>query len=134
MADAPPAALAAPLAPAIAFEDVRFRYPGTSRIVHERLDFAIAPGERIGIVGPSGGGKSSIVRLLLRFYDPEQGSVKLGGHDLRSLSFEQIRSHDLGGQPGHLPVPRHGRGQYPHGPAGGVDARGRGGGAGGQHP
>jgi ATP-binding cassette subfamily C protein CydCD len=83
---------AAALEPGIVFENVRFRYPGTKRLVHQELDFAIAPGERIGLVGSSGGGKSSIVRLLLRFYDPEAGVVRLGGRDLRSLSFAEIRS------------------------------------------
>src|SRR6185312_2499444 len=90
--DASPAPLAGPLAPSIAFENVRFRYPGTRRTVHDGLDFAAAPGERIGLVGPSGGGKSSIVRLLLRFYDPEAGTIRIGGHDLRHLSFAQIRA------------------------------------------
>lgn len=90
--DSPPAALDRPLAPAIAFEDVAFHYPGARREVLQGLDFRIAPGERIGLVGPSGGGKSSILRLLLRFYDPERGRVTLGGHDLRGLSFDQIRS------------------------------------------
>ncbi|HZF35954.1 MAG TPA: ABC transporter transmembrane domain-containing protein, partial [Candidatus Angelobacter sp.] len=92
VADAPPASLVGPLDPAIAFEGVRFHYPGTRRIVHDGLDFRAAAGERIGIVGPSGGGKSSIVRLLLRFYDPDDGAVRIGGHDLRQLSFAQIRS------------------------------------------
>jgi ATP-binding cassette subfamily C protein CydCD len=92
VADAPGAALASPLAPTIAFEGVRFHYPGTRRIVHDGLDFRAAAGERIGIVGPSGGGKSSIVRLLLRFYDPDAGAVRIGGRDLRELSFAQIRS------------------------------------------
>ncbi len=92
VADAPAAALDRPLAPTVAFEGVRFRYPGTRRTIHDGLDFQVAAGERIGIVGPSGGGKSSIVRLLLRFYDPEAGTVRLGGHDLRNLSFQQIRS------------------------------------------
>ena len=90
--DAAAAALGKPLAPTIAFEGVTFRYPGTRRIVHDRLDFAVAAGERIGLVGPSGGGKSSIVRLLLRFYDPDAGTIRIGGHDLRQLSFAQIRS------------------------------------------
>ncbi|GAB4173809.1 MAG: hypothetical protein OHK0024_10480 [Thalassobaculales bacterium] len=89
--DAPPAPVAG-LAPTIAFEGVRFRYPGTRRLVHDGLSFTLGAGERIGVVGSSGGGKSSIVRLLLRFYDPEEGRVTLGGHDLRRLSFEQIRS------------------------------------------
>ncbi len=90
--DADPAPLASPLTPAVTFDGVRFRYPGGRRDVHRGLHFELAPGERVGIVGPSGGGKSSIVRLLLRFYDPVEGAVRLGGHDLRELSFEQIRS------------------------------------------
>ncbi|MGL4961993.1 MAG: ABC transporter ATP-binding protein [Inquilinus sp.] len=92
VADAAPAALARPLDPTIEFHGVRFRYPGTRRTIHEALSFEARAGERIGLVGPSGGGKSSIVRLLLRFYDPEQGAIRLGGHDLRGLSFDQIRS------------------------------------------
>ncbi len=92
VADVAPAVLARPLDPTIEFDGVRFRYPGTRRTIHEALSFEAPAGERIGLVGPSGGGKSSIVRLLLRFYDPEQGSIRLGGHDLRGLSFAQIRS------------------------------------------
>jgi ABC-type multidrug transport system fused ATPase/permease subunit len=92
VADAPAALLDRPLAPTIAFENVRFGYPGTRRTVHDGLAFDAASGERIGLVGPSGGGKSSIVRLLLRFYDPDDGTIRLGGHDLRQLSFAQIRS------------------------------------------
>ncbi|MFZ5783524.1 MAG: ABC transporter ATP-binding protein [Pseudomonadota bacterium] len=92
VADTPPARLDGPLAPTIAFEDVRFSYPGTRRPVHDGLAFRADAGERIGLVGTSGGGKSSIVRLLLRFYDPDRGRILLGGHDLRTLSFDQIRS------------------------------------------
>jgi ABC-type multidrug transport system fused ATPase/permease subunit len=92
VADAAPAKLGAALSPTIAFESVRFSYPGTRRTVHDGLTFTAAAGERLGLVGSSGGGKSSIVRLLLRFYDPDAGRITLGGHDLRALSFEQIRS------------------------------------------
>ena len=90
--DAKPAALPEPLTASIAFEGVGFRYPGSPRIVHDGLSFRADAGERIGVVGPSGGGKSSIVRLLLRFHDPDSGRIMIGGHDLRALSFEQIRS------------------------------------------
>jgi len=90
--DAKPARLDKALAPTIEFEDVRFAYPGTRRTVHESLSFRAAAGERLGLVGPSGGGKSSIVRLLLRFYDPDRGRILLGGHDLRTLPFAEIRS------------------------------------------
>ncbi|HEX9557317.1 MAG TPA: ABC transporter ATP-binding protein, partial [Reyranella sp.] len=96
VADAPAARLGdrlhGALAPTIAFEDVRFSYPGTRRTVHDGLSFRAEAGERLGLVGPSGGGKSSIVRLLLRFYDPDRGRILLGGHDLRSLPFAEIRS------------------------------------------
>jgi ATP-binding cassette subfamily C protein CydCD len=92
VADVSPRPLDKAIAPVIAFEDVRFAYPGTRRTIHDGLSFRAAAGERLGIVGPSGGGKSSVVRLLLRFYDPDEGRITLGGHDLRTLSFEQIRS------------------------------------------
>ena len=92
VADAPAAKLDKALAPTIEFEDVRFAYPGTRRTVHDKLSFRAAAGERLGLVGPSGGGKSSIVRLLLRFYDPDHGRILLGGHDLRTLPFAEIRS------------------------------------------
>ena len=78
--------------PSLALENVTFRYPGTRRTVHAGLDLAVAPGERVGVVGASGGGKSSIVRLLLRFFDPDAGRVLIGGHDVRTMSFERIRS------------------------------------------
>ncbi len=90
--DAGAKASSLPIEPTISFEDVRFTYPGTRRRVHDGLSFQARAGERLGIVGTSGGGKSSVVRLLLRFYDPDEGRVTLGGEDLRSLSFEQIRS------------------------------------------
>ena len=92
VADALPRPLDKTLAPVIAFENVRFAYPGTRRTIHNGLSFRAAAGERLGIVGPSGGGKSSVVRLLLRFYDPDRGRITLDGHDLRTLSFAQIRS------------------------------------------
>lgn len=73
------------LAPTVSFENVSFAYPGGRRPAHASLSFDIAAGERVGFVGASGSGKSSIVRLLLRFYDPQQGSVRIGGHDLKHL-------------------------------------------------
>ncbi|HWX46902.1 MAG TPA: ABC transporter ATP-binding protein [Roseomonas sp.] len=72
-------------APSITFRDVRFAYPGGRRPAHDGLSFTIAGGERIGIVGPSGAGKSSILRLLLRQFDPQDGSIAIGGQDLRGI-------------------------------------------------
>lgn len=90
--DAAPSAPARRLEPTIAFDRVTFAYPGGRQAAHRGLAFEVAAGERIGIVGPSGCGKSSIVRLLLRQYDPQQGAVRIGGVDLRELSFDEIRS------------------------------------------
>ena len=76
----------------IEFESVTFAYPGGRQPAHRGLSFRVEAGERIGIVGISGTGKSSIVRLLMRNYDPQKGCVRIGGHDLRTLSFDQIHS------------------------------------------
>ena len=59
----------------IEFEYVTFAYPGGRQPAHRGLSFRIEAGERIGIVGISGSGKSSIVRLLLRNYDPQEGCI-----------------------------------------------------------
>jgi ATP-binding cassette subfamily C protein CydCD len=75
----------------VAFEDVTFSYPGGRRPAHAGIGFAVRPGERVGIVGASGSGKSTVARLLLRFYDPERGRVTIGGRDLRELSLAQVR-------------------------------------------
>ncbi len=88
----PQGANAEPLSPTVTFENVTFAYPSSRRTAHEGLDFEVVAGERVGFVGPSGVGKSSIVRLLLRFYDPTKGAVKIGGRDLRDLSFAELRS------------------------------------------
>src|SRR5277367_1846556 len=88
-ANVPPARV--PLLPTIAFEDVRFAYPGGRGAAHDGLSFTVAAGEKIGIVGPSGSGKSSVARLLLRLFDPQQGKVLIGGRDLKRLDPEAVR-------------------------------------------
>ena len=80
-----PLDLDGPLAPVVEFENVSFAYPGGRRAAHRGLSFRVGAGERVGFVGESGAGKSTIVRLLLRFYDPDGGAVRIGGHDLRAL-------------------------------------------------
>ena len=79
------------LEPSIDFDSVSFSYPEHSHIVHNCLNFNISKGERVGIVGSSGCGKSSIVKLLLRFHDPGQGSISIGGKDLRNITLDQLR-------------------------------------------
>jgi ATP-binding cassette subfamily C protein CydCD len=79
------------LAPTVAFDAVRFAYPGGRHAAHDGLTFEIRAGERVGVVGPSGSGKSTVARLLLRFYDPQGGCVLLGGCDVRQLGLARLR-------------------------------------------
>ena len=81
-----------PLSPTIAFENVRFAYPGGRGQALDGLSLAVAAGERVGIVGPSGSGKSTLAVLLLRLYDPQAGIVRIGGVDLATLDPEAARS------------------------------------------
>jgi len=80
------------IAPTVSFEQVKFAYPGGRRPAHDGLSFEVKAGERVGIVGPSGSGKSTVAKLLLRFYDPQAGRVLVGGHDVRDLSLDQLRT------------------------------------------
>jgi ATP-binding cassette, subfamily B, bacterial len=91
---APPAkpVVATNIRPRIEFQDVRFAYPGGRKPAHRGLSFVIEPGAHVGVVGPSGSGKSSIVRLLLRLYDPQAGSVRIDGQDLRALDPAALRA------------------------------------------
>jgi len=82
----------ASLAPTVGFERVAFAYPGGRRRAHDGLSFEVRAGERVGIVGPSGSGKSTVARLLLRFYDPQDGRVSIGGRDIRDIGLEPLRS------------------------------------------
>ena len=72
----------------ISFDNVSFSY-GDRQVLHD-LSFSVKAGETIGIVGPSGGGKSTLLSLLVRFYDPTAGAVRLDGRDLRDLRLGDI--------------------------------------------
>jgi ATP-binding cassette subfamily C protein CydCD len=75
----------------VAFEAVRFTYPGRVRPALADVSFDIAPGSTVALVGASGAGKSTVANLLLRFWDPDRGSVKIGGIDLRELPVDALR-------------------------------------------
>ncbi len=75
----------------LCFEHVSFSYDGTTEVVAD-VSFEIRPGETVAVVGATGAGKSTLVNLLLRFYDPTAGRITLDGVDLRELELERLRS------------------------------------------
>lgn len=79
--------------PLIAFKDVTFTYPGDSEPVINHLELDIMPGETIAFVGPSGGGKSTVIKLLMGFYDTYSGSLKIGGHELNNWHLPSLREN-----------------------------------------
>jgi ATP-binding cassette subfamily B protein len=77
----------------VEFDSVRFCYPGAERAVLSDVSFDVGPGEVLALVGPSGSGKSTVAKLLLRFFDPDAGSIRLDGHDLRELTLHSLREN-----------------------------------------
>ena len=75
----------------IEFNDVAFTYPGGTAPAVEHLDLKIRNGELIALVGENGAGKSTLIKLLLRFYDADDGSVKIGGVDLKAMDPSSLR-------------------------------------------
>src|SRR5262245_37371556 len=79
---------------AVHLTDVRFGYPNSAADEALRgVSFAVAPGETVALVGETGAGKSTIIKLLARFYDPTAGAVTFDEHDLRSLDLTDFRRH-----------------------------------------
>ncbi|MCA3268588.1 MAG: type I secretion system permease/ATPase [Azospirillum sp.] len=77
----------------IEFRNVSFAYPGQGNEVLRNVSFSIRAGERVGIVGPIGSGKSSILKLILGMYAPKEGQILIGGADIRQLDPDDLRKH-----------------------------------------
>ena len=75
----------------IIFDDVSFEYPDDHNIVFRHLNLAIRPGEKLAIVGPSGGGKTTLCNLIPRFFDVSGGAILLDGEDIRSYTLKSLR-------------------------------------------
>ncbi|MBX3118694.1 MAG: ABC transporter ATP-binding protein [Fimbriimonadaceae bacterium] len=88
--DKPDAPALAPITSGVRFDNVSFSYIEGVAAVHE-LNFTVGAGEIIGIVGPTGAGKTTLMNLLMRFYDPQHGRVLIDGTDLRDVRLESIR-------------------------------------------
>ena len=75
----------------VKFENVSFNYDDNGRNILDGLNFEIPAGQSLALVGASGSGKSTILRLLFRFYEPSGGSIKVGGHDVRDVTLDSLR-------------------------------------------
>jgi subfamily B ATP-binding cassette protein MsbA len=78
---------------AIELERVSFRYPEAERDALHEISLAVAPGQRVALVGPSGGGKTTLANLLPRLYSPTSGRILVDGHDIESLSLASLRAN-----------------------------------------
>lgn len=76
--------------PRIAFINVNFRYPGQKKDILHQFNLDIRPGEKIAFVGENGAGKSTIIKLLARFYDVDSGQITINGIDIKQLSFQDL--------------------------------------------
>ena len=79
-----------PIVRGFEFRNVSFRYPGSSRLVLNGLNFHLRPGERVALIGENGEGKTTIVKLITRLYDPTEGQVLLDGIDLKEYRLEDL--------------------------------------------
>ena len=77
----------------VEFDSVSFSYPGAERPALEDVSFRVWPGQTLALVGESGAGKSTVAKLLLRFYDPDSGGVRLDGHDAKDLTLGSLREN-----------------------------------------
>jgi ATP-binding cassette, subfamily B, bacterial len=88
--DAPDAIALSRCRGAIAFENVGFNYPGRQETLKD-ITFSVEPGARVALVGPTGAGKTTLISLMMRFYDAKAGCVRIDGHDVREVGLPSLR-------------------------------------------
>lgn len=99
MLETPPTVVDAPEAKELAeiktveFKNVSFKYPGKRKLTHNNVSFKLEPGQTLALVGPSGTGKTTVTKLLLRFYDVSDGAILINGTDIREFTQESLRRH-----------------------------------------
>ncbi len=84
-----------PIRQGVEFRNVSFAYPGTTRLVLKDFNFRLRPGERVALIGENGQGKTTIVKLITRLYDPTDGQILIDGVDLRDYDMEDL-CHEIG--------------------------------------
>jgi ATP-binding cassette, subfamily B, bacterial len=84
-----------PIRRGVEFRNVSFAYPGTTRLVLKDFNFHLHPGERVALIGENGQGKTTIVKLITRLYDPTEGQILIDGVDLRDYDMEDL-CHEIG--------------------------------------
>ena len=84
-----------PIRQGVEFRNVSFAYPGTTRLVLKDFNFYLRPGERVALIGENGQGKTTVVKLITRLYDPTAGQILIDGVDLREYDMEDL-CHEIG--------------------------------------
>jgi ATP-binding cassette, subfamily B, bacterial len=84
-----------PIVHGFEFRNVSFSYPGNSRLILNRLNFQLHAGERVALIGENGQGKTTVVKLITRLYDPSEGQILLDGIDLREYDLDDLH-HEMG--------------------------------------
>ncbi len=82
-----------PLRQGIVFDNVGFKYPGSGRWAVRHLSFTVPAGETLALVGENGAGKTTIVKLITRLYDPDEGRITIDGTDIREFALSDLRTH-----------------------------------------
>ncbi|MDQ3603080.1 MAG: ABC transporter ATP-binding protein/permease [Actinomycetota bacterium] len=90
--DAPDASILLPISCRVDYDQVSFRYPGSTRDILDSVSFTARPGQTVAILGTTGSGKSTLVNLIPRFYDVTGGAVRLDGNDVRDVTLSSLRS------------------------------------------